>query len=189
MFYAQVGTDVTVIEYADQILPGTDPELVKVVQRKAKKAGMKIHVSAAAKGWKDAEKGVDVEVEIKGKAQSFKGDCILLTTGRKPATKDMGLTEVGVTMDERGFIGVDGFSKTSVDHIYAIGDATHGPMLAHKGSAQGLVAAAAIAGQRALQQPKRRAGRNAAADVFLLVPLLKIQPRRRRQVRRQMPEP
>jgi dihydrolipoamide dehydrogenase len=147
MFYAQVGTDVTVIEYADQILPGTDPELVKVVQRKAKKSGIKIHVSAAAKGWKDAGKGVDVEVEIKGKTQSFKGDCILLTTGRKPVSKNMGLAEAGVDIDERGFITVDGLSKTSADHIYAIGDATLGPMLAHKGSAQGLVAAAAIVGQ------------------------------------------
>lgn len=147
MFYAQVGTDVTVIEYANQILPGTDSELVKVVQRKAKKAGMKIYVSASAKGWKEEAGKVNVDVEVKGKAETFSGDYILLTTGRKPVTAGFGLNQVGVDLDERGFINVDANSRTSVDSIYAIGDATNGPMLAHKGSAQGLVAASAIAGQ------------------------------------------
>ena len=147
MFYAQVGTDVTIVEYADQILPGVDLELVKVVQRKAKKIGIKIHVSASAKQWKEEGGKAIVDVEIKGKAVEFPGDYILLTTGRRPVTKGLGLEEAGVELDSRGFIKVDADGKTSVDNIYAIGDVTNGPMLAHKGSAQGLVAASAIVAQ------------------------------------------
>jgi dihydrolipoyl dehydrogenase len=144
MFYAHVGTEVTVIEYMEQILPGADPELLKVVQRKAKKMGIKIHTGAAAKNWEKCGAGVIVEAEIKGKLQSFEADAILLTTGRRPRTKGLGLEAVGIQTDKAGFIKVDGQCQTKTPHIYAIGDITHGPMLAHKGSAQGLVAAGAI---------------------------------------------
>jgi dihydrolipoamide dehydrogenase len=146
-FYAQVGTKVTVIEYADQILPGVDPELVKVVQRKAKKLGVKIHVSASAKSWKPLGDGLSVAVEISGKTREFSADKILLATGRRPRTEHLNLDLCGVKVDSRGFIGVDSQCQTSIPHIYAVGDATTGPMLAHKGSAQGLVVASAILGQ------------------------------------------
>jgi len=144
MFYAQVGTEVTVVEFMDQILPGVDPELVKVVQRKAKKTGMKIHLNSAAKSWKKTAEGVEVVAEIGGKLQTFHADAILLTVGRKPVTADLGLENVGVQPDARGFIKVNDQCCTKTPHVYAVGDATHGMMLAHKGSAQGLVAAGAI---------------------------------------------
>ncbi|MHC4823915.1 MAG: dihydrolipoyl dehydrogenase [Planctomycetota bacterium] len=147
MFYAQVGCEVTVVEFMDQILPGTDPELVKVVQRKAKKAGMKIHLKSAAKSWKKTADGVEVVAEIQGKEQTFAADVILLTVGRRPVTADIGLDKVGVKTDKRGFIEVDAQCSTKTPHVYAIGDITHGLMLAHKGSAQGLVAAGAITRQ------------------------------------------
>ena len=144
MFYAQVGTEVTVVEFMDQILPGVDPELVKVVQRKAKKTGMKIHLNSAAKSWKKTADGVEVVAEIGGKLQTFHADAILLTVGRRPVTADLGLENVGVQPDARGFIKVNDQCCTKTPHVYAVGDATHGMMLAHKGSAQGLVAAGAI---------------------------------------------
>lgn len=147
IFYAQVGTEVTVVEFMDQILPGTDPELVKVVARKAKKAGMKIHLKSAAKSWKKTANGVEVIAEVNGKEQSFEADAILLTVGRRPMTSDIGLENVGVKTDKRGFIEVNDQCSTKTPHVYAIGDITHGPMLAHKGSAQGLVAAGAITRQ------------------------------------------
>ncbi len=147
MFYAQVGCEVTVVEFMDQILPGTDPELVKVVARKAKKAGVKIHVKSAAKSWRKTADGVEVTAEIQGKEQVFGADAILLTVGRRPVTADIGLENVGVKTDKRGFIEVDAQCCTRTPHVYAIGDITHGPMLAHKGSAQGLVAAGAITRQ------------------------------------------
>jgi dihydrolipoamide dehydrogenase len=147
MFYAQVGCEVTVVEFMDQILPGTDPELVKVVARKAKKAGVKIHVKSAAKSWRKTDDGVEVTADIQGKEQVFGADAILLTVGRRPVTADIGLENVGVKTDKRGFIEVDAQCCTRTPHVYAIGDITHGPMLAHKGSAQGLVAAGAITRQ------------------------------------------
>ncbi len=145
MFYAHLGTKVTVVEFMDQILPGADPELVKVVQRRAKKMGMTIHTNAAAQSWKKKGDGVEVTAEVKGKTQTFEADRILLTTGRKPRTEGLGLESAGIKTDQRGFIKVDAQCMTSTPHVYAIGDITHGPMLAHKGSAQGLVAAGAIA--------------------------------------------
>jgi len=145
MFYQQVGCEVTVVEFMDQILPGTDPELVKVVARKAKKAGMKIHLKSAAKSWKKKGSGVEVVAEVNGKEQTFEADAILLTVGRRPMTGDLGLEKVGVKTDKRGFIEVNAQCCTKTPHIYAVGDITLGPMLAHKGSAQGLVAAGAIA--------------------------------------------
>lgn len=145
MFYAQVGTDVTVVEFMDQILPGTDPDLVRVVERRAKKAGIKILTKSAAKEWKQKGAGVEVTAEIQGKRESFDADAILLTVGRRPVTKGIGLEKVGVKTDQRGFVEVDMQCSTKTPHVWAIGDVTHGPMLAHKGSAQGLVAAGAIA--------------------------------------------
>ncbi len=145
MFYAQVGAQVTVVEFMDQILPGTDPELVKVVERRAKKAGIVIHLKSAAKEWRNKGAGVEVVAEIQGQRQTFEADVILLTVGRRPVTQKIGLESVGVKTDQRGFIEVDAQCSTKTPHVYAIGDVTHGPMLAHKGSAQGLVAAGAIA--------------------------------------------
>jgi dihydrolipoamide dehydrogenase len=147
MFYAQVGTEVTVVEFMDQLLPGTDPELVKVVQRKAKKAGIKIHLKSAAKSYTIKGDGVEVLVDVNGKEQTFDADVILLTVGRRPVTDNIGLENVGVKTDKRGFISVDAQCQTKTPHVYAVGDITTGPMLAHKGSAQGVVAAGAICRQ------------------------------------------
>lgn len=152
MFYAQVGTAVTVVEFMDQILPGTDPDLVRVVERRAKKAGIEILTKSAAKEWKAKGSGVEVTAEVQGQRRSFDADAILLTVGRRPVTKGIGLEKVGVKADARGFVEVDMQCSTKTPHVWAIGDVTHGPMLAHKGSAQGLVAAGAIARQPGVAQ-------------------------------------
>ena len=147
MFYAQVGCEVTVVEATASLLPGTDPELVKVVARKAKKLGVKVHTSSFARSWEEKEGAAHVAVEIGGEESVMVVDRILLSVGRRPRTGSLGLESAGVKTDDRGFIPVDEQCRTSAPHIYAIGDLTLGPMLAHKGSAQGLVAAAVIAGQ------------------------------------------
>jgi dihydrolipoamide dehydrogenase len=144
MFYAQVGTEVTVVEFTEQLLPGTDPDLVKVVERRAKKAGIKIHLKSSAKEWKRQGAGVEVIAEIQGQRQTFAADAILLTAGRRPVTQGIGLESVGLKPDARGFLEVNAQCGTKTPHMWAVGDVTHGPMLAHKGSAQGLVAASAI---------------------------------------------
>jgi dihydrolipoamide dehydrogenase len=145
MFYQAVGSQVRIIEYTDQVLPGTDPELVKVVQRRAKKMGIQIHTGAGAQSWKQKGKGVEVSVKIGEKTEVFAADRILLTTGRRPRTANIGLEKVGVKADQRGFLHVDEQCQTKTPHVWAVGDCTTGLMLAHKGSAQGLVAAGAIA--------------------------------------------
>jgi dihydrolipoyl dehydrogenase len=145
MFYQAVGSQVRIIEYTDQVLPGTDPELVKVVQRRAKKMGIQIHSGAGAQSWKKKGRGVEVSVKIGDKTEVFAADRILLTTGRKPRTANIGLEKIGLKADQRGFLHVDEQCQTKTPHVWAVGDCTTGPMLAHKGSAQGLVAAGAIA--------------------------------------------
>ncbi|MBT3340057.1 MAG: dihydrolipoyl dehydrogenase [Planctomycetes bacterium] len=145
MFYAHLGVAVTIVEFMDQILPGIDPELVKIVQRRAKKAGIKIYTQSAAKSWQPKGDGVEVTAEVKGKEKTFAADAILLTVGRRPRTGGLGLDSAGLKTDERGFLVVDDHCQTKTAHVYAIGDITPGPMLAHKGSAQGLVAAGSIA--------------------------------------------
>ena len=97
------------------------------------------------RSWKEKDSGVEVLVEVQGKEQAFEADLILLTVGRRPVTKDIGLENVGLATDKRGFIKVNEQCQTQIPHVYAVGDITTGPMLAHKGSAQGLVAAGAIA--------------------------------------------
>ena len=145
MFYAHLGVAVTIVEFMDQILPGIDPELVKIVQRRAKKAGIKIYTQSAAKSWQPKGDGVEVTAEVKGKEKTFAADAILLTVGRRPRTGGLGLDSAGLKTDERGFLVGDDHCQTKTAHVYAIGDITPGPMLAHKGSAQGLVAAGSIA--------------------------------------------
>ncbi|MDP6940837.1 MAG: dihydrolipoyl dehydrogenase [Planctomycetota bacterium] len=146
LFYRQAGSEVTIVEFMDQLLPGIDPELVKVVQRRAKKAGIKIHVSTAAQSFSEESDGLTVAVETKGKTKEIQADKILLTVGRRPVAPS-GLEAAGLKTDKRGFLETNDCCQTKTPHIYAIGDLCHGPMLAHKGSAEGLVAAGHIAGK------------------------------------------
>ncbi|MBO45913.1 MAG: dihydrolipoyl dehydrogenase [Planctomycetes bacterium] len=146
MFYRQAGAEVTVVEFMDQLLPGIDPELVKVVQRKAKKAGIKVLLSSAAKSFTESSDGLNIKVETKGKEKEIQADKILLTVGRRPVLPE-GLKSAGLKPDKHGFLKTNESCLTQTPHVYAIGDICHGPMLAHKGSAEGLVAAGHIAGK------------------------------------------
>ncbi len=146
MFYAQMGSKVEVIEFLPRVLAMTDPEIGKVVERKAKKAGIRVHTGAAAQSWREKEGGLEVEIKVGEDIQTLEADTILLTVGRRPVLP-AGLDTIGLKADERGFLVTDERCATSVPHVWAVGDATLGPMLAHKGSAEGLVAAASIAGK------------------------------------------
>ena len=99
-------------------------------------------------GYKTSNQGLDVTVEINGQDEVFQCDVILSTVGRRPNGKGLGLEEQGVKIDKHGFVGVDARRQTNVPGIYAVGDCAGEPMLAHKGSHEGLVAAAAIAGDK-----------------------------------------
>ncbi|MHC4261358.1 MAG: dihydrolipoyl dehydrogenase [Planctomycetota bacterium] len=148
MMYSKLGVKVTVVEATPAPLPGQDPDCVKIIQRSMKKMGIDFVANAFAKGYevKGAKKTVTVETKD-GKQQQISCDQILCTVGRKPYAEGLGLEKVGVAMAERGFVKVDKHMRTNIPNIYCIGDIAGQPMLAHKGSKEGLVAAAVIAGQ------------------------------------------
>jgi dihydrolipoamide dehydrogenase len=147
LVYHNLGVQVTVVEALDRVLPGIETDLGKEMARFLKKKKIPVHLGAKAKGWQQASGALQVEVEIEGKAQKLECDVVLSTVGRRPNSKDLGLEALGVRI-EGGFVQVDARRMTNVPGIYAIGDVAGQPMLAHKGSHEGLVAAAAIAGDR-----------------------------------------
>jgi dihydrolipoyl dehydrogenase len=148
IFYAKIGAEVTVVEMTGGLLPGTDPDLSAVVGRTLKKRGVAVHLNARAIGYEKGAAGLRVGVEAEGKKFEVECDQILSTVGRRPTSAGLGLEALGVRM-EKGFVAVDPRRETSVPGIFAIGDLAGQPMLAHKGSKEGMVAAEAIAGRRA----------------------------------------
>ncbi|WP_232700064.1 dihydrolipoyl dehydrogenase [Brevibacillus daliensis] len=146
---AKFGTELVILEGADQILPGFEADMVRLVERGLKNNNVKIHTKSVAKGVEETETGVIVKAEVKGEEASFEADYVLVTVGRKPNTNDIGLESVGIKMNERGLIEVDKQGRTSISHIFAIGDIVPGLALAHKASYEGKVAAEVIAGHNA----------------------------------------
>jgi dihydrolipoamide dehydrogenase len=141
-----LGSEVTVVELTDSILPGTDAELSSVVHRAMKKRKIRVLTGAKALGWKESPEGLLVEVETKKGRETLACDRVLLTVGRRPNTEGLGLEAAGVAVGPGGFIGIDQSCRTSAPGIYAIGDAAGQPMLAHKASREGIIAAEVIAG-------------------------------------------
>jgi len=148
-YFAKLGTHVTVVELLDQVLPGTDPEVARIVTRSLKKLGVEVHVKSQAKGWKEVEGRLLVSAETPEGAREFLVDHVLVTVGRKPTTAGLNLAAAGVETDPKGFVRVGPEMRTNVPHIFAIGDVTGQPFLAHRASKQGLVAAEVAAGHAA----------------------------------------
>ncbi|WLD95001.1 dihydrolipoyl dehydrogenase [Alkalihalobacillus sp. AL-G] len=147
--YANLGTEVTILEGGKSIIPGFEKQMSTLVSRRLKKKGVEIITNAMAKGVEESDKGVTVTAEVKGEEKSFEADYVLVTVGRKPNTEELGLEQIGVKINDRGLIEVDKQGKTSVDGLYAIGDIVPGPALAHKASYEGKIAAEAISGEAA----------------------------------------
>ena len=141
--YAQLGTKVTIIEMLDQLLPGTDIDLVRIVERSLRKLGIEYHVKSKAKEFRDGKIYATLE---DGKEGAFDVDKVLVTVGRRPNSDEIGLEKVGVQTDSHGFIQVNKKMQTTLPGVYAIGDVVGPPMLAHKASKEGIVAAEVIAG-------------------------------------------
>ncbi|MGD6775542.1 dihydrolipoyl dehydrogenase [Sutcliffiella horikoshii] len=148
--YANFGTEVVIVEAADEILAGFEKQMSSLVKRNLKKKGnVEIFTKAMAKGVEETEDGVKVTIEVKGEEQTIDADYVLVTVGRRPNTDELGLEQVGVEMTDRGVVKIDKQCRTSVSNIYAIGDIVDGPPLAHKASYEGKIAAEAIAGEPA----------------------------------------
>jgi dihydrolipoamide dehydrogenase len=150
MVYAKFGSKVTVVEAMPNLLGTMDKDCVAVVGRKLAKMGVEVMLEAKAKSWEDKGDRAVLTVELKGgKTATIDADKILLSVGRRPNTEDLGLAELGVAMDKRGFIVADDQLRTSVAGIYAPGDVIGGMMLAHKATKEGEVVAEIVAGHRA----------------------------------------
>ncbi|WP_225744265.1 dihydrolipoyl dehydrogenase [Marinilactibacillus sp. Marseille-P9653] len=146
--YANLGTEITILEGLPSILNGFDKDMVKLVEKNFKNRGVNIVTKAMAKEAVKTDDGVTVKYEANGKEESLDVDYVLVTVGRRPNTDELGLEQAGVNMSDRGLIEVDNQGRTNIESIFAIGDVVPGPALAHKASYEAKIAAEAISGKK-----------------------------------------
>ena len=145
--WSRLGTQVEIIEFMNAVLPGADAEISQQVQRTLKRQGMSFRLSTRATGADLDGDGIKLHVAgQEGENTTVECDCVLVAVGRRPQTEGLGLESAGVETTERGFVTVDDDYRTTVNGVFAIGDVTPGPMLAHKAEAEGLVAVERMAG-------------------------------------------
>ena len=146
--WRRLGSEVTVVEYLDAIMPGMDAEVQKQALRIFKKQKMKFELGRKVTGIEKSKSGLTVKTEAAagGKEKDLDADVVLVCIGRRPFTTNLGLEAAGVSTDKRGFIETDHY-KTTATGIWAVGDCTHGPMLAHKAEDEGVAVAELIAGK------------------------------------------
>ena len=147
MMYQKLGTRVTVVELTAQLLPGIDPDLVRVVEKRFRARGGEALLGAKALGWAERGGKAAVTVEQDGKTREIEAEAVLVSVGFSPNSKSLGLEEIGVRLDARGHVVVDDRMRTSVPGVYAVGDVTGAPYLAHKGFREAELAAEVIAGK------------------------------------------
>jgi len=146
------GTEVVIVEMLDHLLPLEDAETVAVLERSFKKRGIAVHTSTKASGMTKTKRGAAVSIEGKdGKKESIEVDLVLVVVGRGPNTANIGLETLGIKT-ERGFVPVGDYYETSVKGIFAVGDVTSSPLLAHVASKEAEIAVEHIAGHH---PPKR----------------------------------
>ncbi len=148
--YANLGSEVTIIEGGNDILAGFEKQMTQIVKKGLKKKGVEVVVKASAKGVEETATGVTVTYEVGGEEKKVEADYALVTVGRRPNTDEIGLEEMGIKFLERGLIEVDKQCRTSIPNIYAIGDIVPGLQLAHKASYEAKVAAEAISGEKSV---------------------------------------
>jgi dihydrolipoamide dehydrogenase len=134
--YARMGTQVTLVEMLDQVLPLEDKDMARVVERQFKSDGIDVQLGTKVEGVTEQKTGVKVKVGGK----EVKADYLAIAGGRKPDTEPLNLTAAGVETEENGQIKIDEYQRTTADGIYAIGDLVRGQALAHKASEEGVVA-------------------------------------------------
>ena len=145
-FYAAMGAEVTVVERVERILPAEDAEISDFARKAFKKRGVTMHTEAQVGALSSGKDGVSAEITLKsGKTETLNVDKVILAIGITGNVEGLGLDEVGARV-ERGHVQVDAFGRTGVEGLYAIGDVTGAPWLAHKASHEGVVCVEAIAG-------------------------------------------
>ena len=151
--YRALGAEVTVVEFMDQLMPGADKDLVKPLADRLKKQGVAIHLKTKATKVEASKKGITVAFESATEGQPAEiptttFDRVLVAVGRSPNGNKIGADKAGVSVTDRGFIPVDKQMRTNVPHIFAIGDVVGNPMLAHKATHEGKLAAEVAAGEK-----------------------------------------
>ncbi|SFP02477.1 dihydrolipoyl dehydrogenase [Salibacterium halotolerans] len=147
--YANLGTEVTVLEGEERILTGFEKQMAQLVNKRLKNNNVTIETKAFAQSVEESDDGVHIKAEVNGEEKSYDADYVLVSVGRKPNTDELGLEQIGVDIDDKGLIQVDEQCRSTNEQIYAIGDIVPGAPLAHKASYEGKVAAEAISGEAA----------------------------------------
>ena len=153
--YASLGSKVTVVEYLPSLVPGADSDIIKPLQRKLNKQFEQILLSSKVVSiFETKQNQLSVQIEDKNGIEEQVFDKILISVGRTPNINSLNLKNTGVDLDESGFIKVNEYQRTTVNSIYAIGDIVGNPMLAHKATYQGKIAAEVISGHPAVYDVK-----------------------------------
>lgn len=145
MLFAKFGTELTVVELTNQLLPGVDKEIAQTMERICRHGKIAVHLSAKAVGYWKKKGSLTTEIQTPKGKQEIPCDVILLAVGRRPDGTGLGLEKIGVQVAQ-GMIPVNSKCQTNLPHIYAVGDVTGPPLLAHKASKEGIIAAECIAG-------------------------------------------
>jgi dihydrolipoamide dehydrogenase len=146
--YRALGSEVTVVEFLDQLMPGADPDLVKPLADRLKKQGVAVYLKTKAAGTEALKEGIKVSFEGEKAPEAQVFDRVLVAVGRSPNGGKIAADKAGVGVTDRGFIPVDRQMRTNVPHIFAIGDLVGNPMLAHKATHEGKLAAEVAAGEK-----------------------------------------
>lgn len=145
--YSRLGSQVTFVEFLDRICPTLDESLSKELQKLLQAQGMQFHLSSKVTAAKVTDKQVTLNVSMADQSlKEMSADVVLVCIGRKPYTQGLRLKEVGIVVNDKGVVKIDGQFRTSVANIFAIGDIVDGPMLAHKASEEGVAVAEIISG-------------------------------------------
>lgn len=152
--YAHLGSKVTIVELSEGLLPGADRDLVKPLQKRIEKmVEGRLYLNTKVGSMAEVENGVEVTFEGPGKFGHERFERVLVSIGRRPVTQGIGLENTKVVVDRRGFVEHDTQQRTADPHIFAIGDVAGDPMLAHKATHEGRVAAEVVAGKPSIFQP------------------------------------
>jgi dihydrolipoamide dehydrogenase len=146
--YGALGSEVTVVEFMDQLIPGADADLIKPLAQRLAKKLKGVHLKTKVVEAKAGKKGIEVSYEGESIPETTVFDRVLVAVGRSPNGNKIGADKAGVAVTDRGFINVDTQMRTNVPHIYAIGDLVGQPMLAHKATHEARVAAEVVAGMK-----------------------------------------
>ena len=150
--YHALGSEITIVELMAQIVPPADKDLVAPLMKRFKSFA-KIHLKTKVQEIRSRDQGLEVVLEDQSGNQTLLFDKVLVAVGRRPNGNTIGAEAAGLAVDEKGFIPVDAQQRSNIAHIFAIGDVAGGPMLAHKASHEGHVAAEVVAGQKAAFAP------------------------------------